>query len=182
METKPRSGRYVFRPARVDGLERRDVPAAAGVGALAGFKSLNATVVGTAHVDASSATYQAFDFRGAGKDSGGKLVRIEGALVAQASATADSSATGAGVLRTNRGTYQFRLQGPASELNSTSGLTNLKMTVSRPGLAPHSRGGAVARPRDVAQGAIQFHRETGAGGAPEFTASITLARLNPRGR
>jgi len=175
METKARTGRYTFRPASVSNLERRDVPSG---GMSANLRNLSATVVGDAARSVADATDPAdrrVVFAGAGKDQAGRPVRLMGSLVTYdpQSYAYIPRTTGTATLVTRRGAYHFNLDGPRSDLEATSGTTNVTFGVTRHRPAPNRIG--VVRPlRLIARGSMQVHREPGLNGGEEFTATITI--------
>lgn len=176
METDRRSRHYVFRPNPVTGLERRDVPS---VGAMpAELRNLSATIVGSTHpvaMNDSGPGDRQIAFSGTGKDRAGRKLSLSGSLITyDPSSYAYRAGTfGSAKLVTKRGVYQFNLEGPASDLNADSGVSNVTFWVSKARPAPNQVGAARA-PLVVAKGSLQVHREPGPNGG-EFTGSIVLA-------
>jgi hypothetical protein len=166
-----RAKRYVFRPASVASLERRDVPSALGMPA--DLRNLSATITGSAHatpLDVAGPGDRQVDFSGAGKDKAGRPVGLSGSLISY-----DPKAYGAlpgtfgsATLKTKHATYRFNLDGPPSDLNADSGLSNVTFWVSK------ARVGAPQLV--VAQGSMQVHRQPGPGGEV-FTATIVVSSL-----
>ena len=173
MGINSRATRYVFKPA-VARLERRDVPSALGVPP--DLRNLSATITGSTEPGTESHAGSGspeLAFAGAGKDTAGHSIKLSGSI-ATSSATQPPqtpSSTGSATLTTRRGTYRFDMHGPVSDLASPSGVTNMTFTIQRQG--PH------ANLLDIANGAVQIHREPGPVGG-EFTASMVITGVSNR--
>ena len=185
MESKARTARYVFRPAAVDILERRDVPSAGA--ASADLRNLSATITGEAHpapIEATSPGGQQVDFAGSGKDAAGRRVELSGSLVndaPRAGSTSSPGTRGWGTLTTRRGRYHFALDGPRSDLDAPSGLSNVEFRLSRSRPRPARVGAARPSPAPVAMGSMQIHRQPGSDGRQEFTATLVVNGRENRG-
>lgn len=173
MGTESHSRRYVFRPNQVDSLERREVPTASPV--QPNLRNFSATVVGSARptpMDVSRPEEREVDFSATGKDSQGKPVRLTGSLTNFDPTTYSfiAGTLGTVTLSTRKANYHFDLSGPASDLNATSGVTDVHLSARRAGTAAKLR--THSSQILVSVGSLQIQRQAMPDGSEQVTATI----------
>ena len=174
MGTEARGRRYVFQPNRVESLERREVPSASSVPV--SLRNLSATVVGSAHPTpfrVSGPGDREVDFSASGKDKAGHPIQLSGSLITYdpTSYSYLAGTHGSATLTTQNATYHFDVNGPKSDLNATSGISNLKFSIVKSSQLS-TLSGTIMKRTIISVGAIQIQRQGAADGSEQVTATI----------